>query len=577
MKRVSAFILFLSVVLGQIYPLWAVEDLYKLSEVYTPAKREVEEKRKVCFFPFRNKSSDNKRDANISNPGVPGGTSIIASDAYLSRGIPAILVTEVRKMGMVYDENVIIDVMRHQMGKKSNQDKRKKNSGVRDLEGGGLDTKQKRKLEYTEEEWRDILSGKTELVPARDPRYIPIEVQFYRDEKNPPLAEEAFRLGHKNKCFYVVTGEYEKNGEDSLISKYELTFLWDGQKKTGSLKTGFIRAFQEMKPLTAKLRKDLVKKDFATIEIDTGSRPGALVFLDDVYIGKTPIRKFPTTQGRHEILVTEKDFQEIRDEVFLKKNSTIRKSYKLKPFPKEAYLSVTSDPPGAEVFLGIEKIGETPIQKAKVRVGKNRLRVSKEDHIDYFTGVDLKEGFNHKHKVVLREGDSTVYYKNKNYVFLDYTYKDFSVYSLYGTLLFYAGHIYYQMRANQIYDSSKGPEAGFNALAAVSFAEGNPTLGNQLLLANELNIINTVNKGNQYQRIAGDLGLQRQNSQAQFRTGPMLYGMFFMIATSFTFLFLGLDEETYDIGFHPGSRTPLPLGDLSTGEARGHFLYKFRF
>jgi hypothetical protein len=467
MKKFISFILVSIFFSLHIAPILAVDDIYKLSEVYTPGSKEVEESRTICIYPFRNAVKSQTRSSKSES-------SDLSSDEYLARGIPAILVTETRKMGLVYDENVVTEVVRHQMGKNDKKKKKEKVSTLRQLQDGGLDPAKKRKLEYTDEEWDDILTGKKELKPAEDPRYIPLKVQFFRSFEYSPEKEEAFRLGYKNKCFYVVTGEFNSSGEDRLVSTFELTFLWDGKVVTQSHQTSFIRAFQEMNPLAEKLKKSLVNKDFSIISVSTGSRSGALVFLDDVYIGKTPVKNYPTTLGKHEILVTEKGYEEIREEFNLTKNSPKNFSFILKPLPKDSYISVASDPPGAEVYLGIEKLGETPLNKVKVPVGKNRLRVSKEDHIDYFTGVDQKEGINHKHSVTLRSGNSEIYYKNRDYVFLDYTYKEFSTFSLWSALIFYAGHIYYQVQARNQEESVRANIQIVNYQAFQDLSAQNP-------------------------------------------------------------------------------------------------------
>jgi hypothetical protein len=54
----------------------------------------------------------------------------------------------------------------------------------------------------------------------------------------------------------------------------------------------------------------------------------------------------------------------------------------------------------------------------------------------------------------------------------------------------------------------------------------------------------------------------------------MLYGAAFMVATGLTFYFLGLDQETLDIGFDPGIGTVTPN---QYSEAKGHIHYNFRF
>lgn len=577
MNRLVAAIVLCGFCILQGTSVFGVDGIYNLSEMFIPKSYEMEEKRKVCAFPFREDSGST-------------GKKEFESRDYLSRGIPALLVTEIRKMGFAYDENIQPTVIRHAMGphpsKKStvsngSKDKvstakdPKDTSQVRTLEGGGLKQSARKKLNLSETEWEDILSGKTPILPSIDPRYIPLDVSFLRDEKNPPEPEHAFRLGTTHKCFYVITGEYRKTGDDSLFAQYELTSLWDGKIQKGSHQTSFIRAFQEMQPLADQIRRHLISKDLTSLSVETGTHRGALVFLDNVYIGKTPLQNYPIIVGKHEILVTEKDHEDIYEEFTAKKAIPIQKNFTMRPYPKTAFLSVESDPPGAEVYLGIQKIGETPLKKVAVPPGKNRLRVSKEEHIDYFTGVDMKPGVELREKVTLRMGETEIYYTNKDYVFLDYTYKDFATYTLFSSLLFYAGHIYYQMQASRLQDSIR-PEIRYITLNEyLEHQAVDPTAATSYLLYEEYLIQGVQKRVSRYRRLSGDLGIDRNGGK--FEGGTMLYGAGIMLIASFTLFFMGLDRETFDIGFDPGSRGG---GSPHFGifpEARGHFQYNFRF
>lgn len=97
------------------------------------------------------------------------------------------------------------------------------------------------------------------------------------------------------------------------------------------------------------------------------------------------------------------------------------------------------------------------------------------------------------------------------------------------------------------------------------------------MVADELIVAPAAAKRERYRRISGDLGLER-GPEGRAQDGWMLRGMAFMLATSLTFLFLGLDRETIDIGFDPGGdRNPGSIWNSAQGEARGHIRYNFRF
>lgn len=561
MNRYISGLLLFCFFFAQLMPLYSVDDIYKLTELYTPKTYELEESRKICFFPFREKEADD----------TPSESS---SQDYLSRGIPAILVTEIRRMGHVYDSNIVANVIRHPMNLDSKKPKKKTSTRLT-LDQDGLPQVNRRKSQYSADDLEEIISGKNSVLPLSDPRYIPLEVEFFRDNSSRPEPEAAYRLGSEKGCFYVVTGEYYKIGEDSLVSQYELTNLWNGKIIKKSHTTSFVRAFQELNPLADSLRKNLIHKEMSKLSIDSGDQTGALVFLDGVYIGKTPILDFPVTLGKHEILVTKKDWVEYSKVIEVSRSQTEKVTAKLTPNPRTAYLTVYSEPEGAEVYLGIEKIGTTPLIRAKVPPGKNRLRVGKEEFIDHFTGVSLTVGKEHKEKIILRPGDTETYYLNKDYLFLDYDSKDFATYSLFASLLFYAGHAYYQMRANQAIESLR-PEIqilNLSQLQNLYFASPNLAIGG--LLYEEQKIRKIKDEARNYRRISGDFGMDRQGGK--FQGGLMIYGMGLMILTSLSFFLLGLDKESFDIGFDPGTGKQFSPFETSKSEAKGHFQYNFRF
>lgn len=542
----------------------AVDGKYDLTDVYIPETVEIESKRKICFFPFRS-----------------GGESE-SSIQYLSKGIPAILVTRIRKLGYVYDPKPIETVRRS--GSKftkpepgPQEEKKNKKTGNGTQDDGKLHTKNSRRLEYERKDLEEILRGEKQVLPDEDPRYIPLEVEFFRDLDDTPESESAFRLGSKFGCNYIVTGEYRKTGEDSIESKYELTNVWDGSRKEHRLSTSLKRAFQELPPLSEKMVTDLIQKPLVSVQIDTGNISEVLVFADGNYLGKTPLKDRYLTAGKHRILLTKPGYKEMEKEITLLAERNPSFSYKMDPIPKESYLSVQSTPSGAEVYLGIQKIGETPLEKVKVESGKNRLRISKEGFIDEFTGVDLVEGQETNRNFTLRSGDTEIYYANRDNIFLDYTYKDFATYSLFGTLLFYAGHIYFQMQANRAIDSLRPEIQIVNFATYQQFANEDPNFALGLALFEETKIQRNKQIAERYRFWSGDLGIDR-TGRSRFQPGVMIFGMVFMLASAGFFYSLGLNAEAFDIGFNPGWGTrDQVFSDGGILEAKGHIHYNFRF
>lgn len=207
-------------------------------------------------------------------------------------------------------------------------------------------------------------------------------------------------------------------------------------------------------------------------------------------------------------------------------------------------ISVVSNPEGANVYLGSEFLGKTPLKNVRVKTGYNRLRLSMEGHVDLLKGVEIKKDEETKLDLILRPGDTLSYYKNKQNVFLDHSYNDFSIYSLYGILLFYAGYYYFNLKANDLYDRARSRVNFTNLLLAAGVAPQDQFIG--LYLYEERIIRETNADAGKYQKLSGNFG-RREGVTG----GVMVYGMAAMLILAATFYWLGLDEETLDVGVAP--------------------------
>ena len=194
----------------------------------------------------------------------------------------------------------------------------------------------------------------------------------------------------------------------------------------------------------------------ATIQIDTGEEVDGLVFIDGHYAGKTPLDKSDVAAGQHAITITKEGFETLNRVVNLKKDSVSKYAFALKKLEKKGTISVKTNPEGASVYLGITYLGESPLTNIVVPLGQNRIRIEKEDHVDYYAGFEIEQGKPVTVNAKLKQGKTEDYYKNRLKVFLDYTYFDFSQYSVYSVALFYASFQYWNYRINVHRDTIRG-------------------------------------------------------------------------------------------------------------------------
>ncbi|MDV6235868.1 PEGA domain-containing protein [Leptospira ellisii] len=503
MNRVSAFILILSI-LSVSFAAGAqgIEDYYRFPEAGMRERITFETERKLCIFPLKNQNADPALD-------------------YLSKGYGSVLYSGIKGLFQVFDPDVVPKSVQHGFGKPSGNERLKK---------GEWDGEALEKLKNTKE-----------TSPEKDPRFLNVKIEFLSEE-SPPEENILFLSGNKQGCFYHLAGSYEKKNEVQMELRLVLRSAKDASKKEFKTKTSVRRSYQELEGVVSEIKKELLGKNTVSFSFQSGNMDGVLVFLDGQFLGKTPLQKNDLLPGNHVVKYYMDGFKSEEKRVSVQNGGSFETI--LVRTPKEGFLSVVSDPEGANVYLGSEFLGKTPLAKVAVKTGHNRLRLSMEGHVDVLKGVEIKKDEETKLDLKLNPGDSVVYYKNKQNVFLDHTYNDFSIYSLYGTLLFYAGYYYFNLKANDLYDRARSQ---VNLTALVMAANTVPQDQFVAMYLYEERIIRETNgDAGKYQRLAGNFGRHQK-----FTGGLMLYGAAAMLVLAATFYFLGLDEETLDVGVAP--------------------------
>ena len=114
---------------------------------------------------------------------------------------------------------------------------------------------------------------------------------------------------------------------------------------------------------------------------------GAKVYIDDTYIGKTPIEHKEVQTGRHEIAIEKEGYQNYTKTIEILPNKTILVNATLKAI--EGGLYITSNPSEADVYINGSYRGKTPLYLV-IPVGKYEVKVTKEGYANYTTEVEVK-------------------------------------------------------------------------------------------------------------------------------------------------------------------------------------------
>ncbi|MCC6275943.1 MAG: PEGA domain-containing protein, partial [Leptospiraceae bacterium] len=261
--------------------------------------------------------------------------------------------------------------------------------------------------------------------------------------------------------------------------------------------------------------------------------------------GKTPLEGKEVIYGKHELFLFKDGFIPETREINLSPQNSKIFSFTLKKTETKGAISVTSEPSGADVYLGMTHLGQTPLKNVPVQVGANQIRISKESYVDFYKGVEIEDKKILKLDAKLKSGDSEIYYKNKNNLFLDYTYYDFSLFSLFSTLFFYAGFIYADLRSSQLTDELRSQYAFANITQIMKLHE--------TLTADEFFAVYAFQEM-KIQQIRSEIkGWDKigSNRKGHRLKGIAPAGIGVMIILSAVFYVLGLDEETIEFGMKP--------------------------
>lgn len=544
--KISALFIILGLLCNAL-PLYSIDDYYNFPNQSYKGSVTYESSRNLCLFSFVATTPDPTKE-------------------YLTKGIPSVLLSELRNLEYTYVEYPKANVIYHSFGEAPVLTLQEK------IDAESPNVKRKKKEINDEKDLQDLRSGKKQLAPEKDPRYVKVTIKQLWDKKA-PTPDESFGLATKLNCDYIIGGSFEVR-DNELLTKVFLYDDFEGKIIPFEHKTSIIRAYQEMTPLGESIREKLQGKDTTTVEVSAGVEEDALVYLDGIYLGKTPLigKKFPV--GKRSLFVFKEGFHPYKQDVQLEKGRSFQLDVKLSLKLSNSYITVSSNVE-SDVYLGIQYLGKTPLHRIAIPSGMNRLRISKEGYIDSFRAVDARDNEEVVVDVEMREGKTDVYYKNKQNVFLDHTYKDFATYSLYGSLLFYASYVYLNYASRQAYSAARSQVTLVNASAISSFNQNNP---NEFFfwygVQNSI-IDDAESKARSLKRVAGTLPMENRRDR-QLVGGPMVIMMGLMLVSAATFYILGLDEETLEFGYLPLSPSAVSYGQ-NAREGYGYMQFNLRY
>ena len=250
---------------------------------------------------------------------------------------------------------------------------------------------------------------------------------------------------------YILSGSFTGDPVGMLELNFHLFDARNLESRSFQYKIHVQEIYKSLAPVSEDIKKIFATNEFATVTVETPVE-GAMAYLDDVYLGRTPVTKkiFP---DRYTLYVEQDGYVNHEETVTLQSGKSYNLKIQNKKVDHKGLLAVTSDPPGADVYLNITKIGKTPLVRDDLPEGTHRIRISMDGYIDRFIGITISRKKSVSFSVQLKEGDTYRHFRDPHYVVLDWTYDELSFATMLSSLAFYGGYWSYTVHADRIRDS----------------------------------------------------------------------------------------------------------------------------
>ncbi|MFC1717017.1 PEGA domain-containing protein, partial [Candidatus Poribacteria bacterium] len=143
-------------------------------------------------------------------------------------------------------------------------------------------------------------------------------------------------------------------------------------------------------------RVEIVSNQETEVQVELGgllhisSIPSdAQVSIDGKYVGLTPFRTGRIPAGSHQLRLTREKHKDRISAVIVEKGR--EKEVNIRLLPAKGSIAVSSDPPGAAVYLDGESKGNTPLFIYGVIVGQHSLRLMKPGYEDQEKQLTVEE------------------------------------------------------------------------------------------------------------------------------------------------------------------------------------------
>jgi hypothetical protein len=132
--------------------------------------------------------------------------------------------------------------------------------------------------------------------------------------------------------------------------------------------------------------KEILIQQTGSLKVETEPR-NARVFLDNKYVGTSPVETSGVSVGKHTVKVQHPDFKTVEEKVQVDYQQTALVKKVLSGLP--ATLLITSIPSGGDVKINGKKVGSTPLSGLQIEPGEYKIDISMAGYKTYSKKISL--------------------------------------------------------------------------------------------------------------------------------------------------------------------------------------------
>lgn len=243
------------------------------------------------------------------------------------------------------------------------------------------------KIEYSVQKDHEALpidERKELLARFRKPVALPLKIVRLSETVPGNFVCDKTRKPNAYTIFTRVTGALTRLNIEVVLCQGAETLI--RQSTTADEQELVAAVTRLMNPVRAKLTGD----NYASLIIET-IPPRASVYIDEQFLGKTPLRYSYLIPGKYNLTVKKDNYETVSEIILPATNETLKRSIDLSTAKATGTINVASDPAGAKIYLDADYKGVTPKLLENIALGTYRLHLLHPEKGEVFKSITLSE------------------------------------------------------------------------------------------------------------------------------------------------------------------------------------------